>query len=506
MIQGAGIFLGHQQTTARLISDIAASTKSTVEFVLSAAHKLGINADTADSMVSSENTARITALIIPPPREPMAKPQRPRPHQPKVKQVFPTPGMQAEAHPATEVDVASHRHDPIPVPIDNGYRAVRGATELSYTNPSFRVTFAKPEPQAEGAMVPPKTKPRNKVRTVPSIVEHENPHKMPAREAFEKSAPVAGSTELANAGETGDTSELTELQLLLENFHPHDYGRFYELLLSALGFERANMEEPRPHLGSANFQPIQMPTEALELLERVCNYKYGVFAYSRSSESVQRQASKLAQDNATDRLAPTVRLRPMYLGLLTDTAGKRFIAWDIFTLKPAFVVLTFLDFERWLASLVAGSPIHLQAQYIDTRLPLTDESRKVVDYMAASALNLRSSVGYFDRRTKSRAGSKRLPSATSKNAHLGTRLHPRAHTQYLVPLQISDGYTSVGLDKDFFDGDGSPRKQKHMVRGFYRRRAGSSLDSVKDIFVQSHTRGGSPEDSAREILPAVSLI
>lgn len=496
----------------RSVSEIASSSRNEPAKVLRAARFLNISATNQDSRVSVQDAAKVFAHLLPSPEAPRAKSLRTDTRQ--IRDVAPASPF------VPETTTKSEEWVPLVNPVHNILENTQTGRYRYGSAKKQRppVVKAQPEPAPIGALIPPKP-PRNRykpLKQTPGVVPKTIAVTVPApqtkveRTPQDKFSPIGFSIPKAEPSDTFDldfTSGAESLLNLLEGISPREFGKLFRYLNEAIGFDaqvRRMILEQDPNT------PEEQLSNTVELgfLEDICRYRYGIFGYKASVRIIDRDARMSTSKDLAELTAAVCRLRPMIRGLMIDDVNKRFLGWNVGPEAKYIQTVAFNDLEQWLRGLCTGRYVRLNTVLINVGHPQTDADWQSLHFMAFAAENLRTSIQFYkEKRSTARisANENRL-SAISKDAHFGTKVSMRPHSQLLIPITIDwTGEHYFGLPEGFFDEPvASP--EKHQVRGFMRRPPGSEDDAAKTVFVSPHTRGGTIFDKARESLPAVSII
>ncbi|WP_146067187.1 hypothetical protein [Arthrobacter sp. ZGTC212] len=304
---------------------------------------------------------------------------------------------------------------------------------------------------------------------------------------------------------TGSTA-VSDLQETLREFHPRMYATFFDQFRDVLEVDRRVARSIRSGNGFSATDP-----EHVRIISEICEYSYGIFAYWEMGSKIGRQARSLPLPTARKLKASLMKLRPMYMGVLTDLCHGRFLFWRVGKIWDLLEV-RFEDMHDWLDGLAAGEYVALTTHHIplgtEKNLPVcTDLSLRdqdIVKFMSEAAQNLRQGVhGVRGRKATSGAGALEPRRAGTMSSSVPRTLGYRPENTWLVPITITDGQVDTTLDEDFFSGFDD--KKPHQVRSFYRRPKGSSPNTPRTEFVSGHVRGGRGAFADMKLLPVVTI-
>lgn len=500
----------------RSIDEIASRAGTDHVSVLNTASKLGIPASDRTASLPVEDAAKIYAYLLPAPDTPRAK--SPKAEKRTHEKISPKAAA-GDSAPNTEKRI------PLRNPFHLRRERIQPAPRYSSsmrTKP--RVTKAQPEAGPMGALIPPK--PRRTPRAIPAVSlqpevssKGSSGGKTPSRTLDDAHTrghnnsvsglpmPQVDSYDPFDSfGLFDDTFFVKSLVDLLRNFSPRDYRSLFLYLGNAIDLDlRVRPALLENHAGITADQ-LSSPDE-LRFLRSICSYKYGLFGYPPSARFVARDARQRTPKNISDTIEDVCRLRPMVRGLMTDMAGKRFLAWEVGSEIKRIQTIAFEDLERWARGLLGGSYFRLETKIVEVEKPASETDWETINFMATVAENLRTSVQFVKQRMHTDQTTPRRTelSPTSRNAHMGSSVTVRDHSKLLIPITLEgDQDVYFGLEEDFFESmAATPRK--HKVRETYRRAPGTPYDAEKTVHVASHTRGGTIFDDPRAIMPAVSI-
>lgn len=500
----------------RSIEEIASRAGTDHVAVLKAASELGMPTSNRNSSLPVEDAAKIYAHLLPAPDAPRAK----------------SPKTEKRAHERISPDAAASGSAPNAekrIPLRNPFhvRSERYQATPSYSSSTTKkpqVTNARPEAAPMGALIPPK--PRRAPRSLPAATSqpevsstgligakppsgtHDGRHAQGHNDSVSgfPMPQVDSYDEIDSFGLFDDTVFVKSLIDLLRNFSPRDYRSLFLYLGYAIDLDlRVRPLLLENHVGITADQLSSH--EELRFLRSICSYKYGLFGYPSSARFVARDARQRISKNISETIEDVCRLRPMVRGLMTDMAGKRFLAWEVGPEIKRIQTIEFEDLERWARGLLGGSYFRLETKIVEVAKPASETDWETINFMATVAENLRMSVQFVKQKKNPAPTTPRHTelSPTSKNARMGTSVTVRDHSKLLIPITVEgDQDVYFGLEEDFFESvAAAPRK--HKVRETYRRAPGTPYDAAKTVHVASHTRGGTIFDDPRATMPAVSI-
>lgn len=103
-----------------------------------------------------------------------------------------------------------------------------------------------------------------------------------------------------------------------------------------------------------------------QFISEICEYKYGIFAYSNFGQRLATQARKAKSATPSRQESSLHKFRPMFRGLLTDESRRQFILWRVDKGPPDFLVIKWRDMRDWLDGMENGQYIGLKARHIRT--------------------------------------------------------------------------------------------------------------------------------------------
>lgn len=491
----------------RSIDEIASQARTDQNSVLKAASDLGLPANDGTSTVSVENAAKIFAHLLP-------SPDKPRVKIPRKERLSSVGLFQRED--TIDADIQAKRWIPLRNPIHKEHEKTQPTRDYSEVGQSkHRVVKAQPAAIPMGALIPPKlfkTRASIPADISGSRVIAATPREREGASNHQKGSLIGlpipqmdqhGLDELFGLSDDTFYVKLL-LDLLQKDLSPHDYGKLFHYLRSAIDFDL--QVHPLLLENHAGISPGKLSSpEELRFLRIVCGYKHGLFGYAPSVRLIARNARQRTSNNLPQAIEDVCRLRPMIRGLMTDEAGKRFLAWEVGPEVRRIQIIAFEDLERWIRGLLARRYVRLETELVDVDKPVSQKDWETIHFMASVAENLRESIHYFKPKQNSARNLPKIegPSPTSKNAHVGTRVTIRDHSKYLIPITIDDKIY-FGLEEGFFEST-TAATQKHEVREFMRRAPRTPHDAPKTVPVASHTRGGTIFDDARKALPTVTI-
>ncbi|UWX96797.1 hypothetical protein N2K95_14320 [Arthrobacter zhaoxinii] len=302
------------------------------------------------------------------------------------------------------------------------------------------------------------------------------------------------------------STAVADLQETLKEFHPRMYATFFDQFRDVLAVDRLVARTMRAGRGFIATDP-----EHVRIINEVCEYSYGIFAYWEMGSRIGRKARSLPLPSAKKVKTALVKLRPMYMGVLTDLCHRRFVFWRVGKIWDLLEV-RFDDVHDWLDGLATGEYVPLTTHHIPLGnyknvAACTDFSNRdqdIVKFMSEAAENLRQGVHGVRGKKATNSAAAFEPRTTGASGSSGQRtLGYRPENTWLVPITITNGQVDTTLDEDFFS---SPDDMKpHEVRSFYRRPRGSSPNAPRTEFVSGHIRGGRGAFADMKLLPAVTI-
>jgi hypothetical protein len=302
------------------------------------------------------------------------------------------------------------------------------------------------------------------------------------------------------------SSAVADLQETLREFHPRMYAAFFDQLRDVLEVDRLVAKTMRTETEFSATDP-----EHLRIINDVCEYSYGIFAYWEMGSKIGRKARSIPIPSAKRVKTALMNLRPMYKGVLTDLCHGRFVFWRVGKVWD-LVEVRFDDVHDWLDGLADGEYVPLTTHHIplgdsknlDAPMGLSNRDQDIVKFMSEAAQNLRQGVHGVRGRKATNGPTGLEPRRTGALASSGARtLGYRPENTWLVPITITDGQVDTTLDEDFFSGFDD--KKPHQVRSFYRRPKGSSPNAPRTEFVSGHVRGGRGAFADMKLLPVVTI-
>ncbi|MGW9404600.1 hypothetical protein ACWGQ2_11620 [Arthrobacter sp. NPDC055585] len=302
-----------------------------------------------------------------------------------------------------------------------------------------------------------------------------------------------------------NSTAVVGLQQTLREFHPSMYSKFFDQFREALELDRriAQTMGRRKNYGTTN-------PEHARIINEVCEYKYGIFAYADIGAKLGRIARLAPSPSARNIKNGLVKLRPMYMGVLTDMSHHRFVLWRVGKTWDLLEV-RFEDTLDWVEGLKAGEYVPLTTHHIPLgtyKNPVSsDLSRRdqdIVKFMVEVAGNLRQGVRGV-RGKKATSGLPAMDTTRGTQSPLSPprQLGYRPESTWLVPITITDGQVNTTLDEDFFSSPDD--KKPSEVRPFYRRPKGSAPNAPRTEFVSGHIRGGRGAFADMKLLPVVTI-
>ncbi|MBP3042422.1 hypothetical protein J2M54_02530 [Arthrobacter sp. zg-ZUI227] len=302
------------------------------------------------------------------------------------------------------------------------------------------------------------------------------------------------------------SAAVADLQETLREFHPRMYATFFDQFRDVLDVDRLVSRTMRTGRGFFATDP-----EHVRIINDVCEYSYGIFAYWEMGSKIGRKARSLPPPSTNKVKSALMNLRPMYKGVLTDLCHRRFVFWRVGKIWDLLEV-RFDDVHDWLEGLAAGEYVPLTTHHIPlgnypnlaTCANLSNRDHDIVKFMSEAAQNLRQGVRGVRGRKATNGGAALQSRTSGASASSGPRtLGYRPENTWLVPITITDGHVDTTLDEDFFTSPDD--KKPHQVRSFYRRPKGSSPSAPRTEFVSGHVRGGRGAFADMKLLPTVTI-
>ena len=302
------------------------------------------------------------------------------------------------------------------------------------------------------------------------------------------------------------TAAAADLQETLKEFHPRMYATFFDQFRAVLNLDRKIAKTMRNQKGYSATNP-----EHVRIINEVCEYSYGIFAYWEMGSKIGRTARSLPLPSAKKVKNALVKLRPMYMGVLTDLCHRRFVFWRVGEIWDLLEV-RFDDVHDWLDGLAAGEYVPLTTHHIPlgnyknlvTPTDLSNRNQDIVKFMSEAAQNLRQGVhGVRGRKAIEGTAGKGSGTVGTPASSAPRTLGYRPENTWLVPITITNGQVDTTLDEDFFSGFDD--KKPHQVRPFYRRPKGSAPNAPRTEFVSGHVRGGRGAFADMKLLPVVTI-
>lgn len=357
-----------------------------------------------------------------------------------------------------------------------------------------------PEPKAM-ALVPPKPESVLKLQTLmaASMVKREVEGGHYTGSDGSSSCFNAFSTQTSVGSAAVDA-----LRQTLADFSPNQYVDLFDQLRAVLALDKRVAKEVGRHRGYSATNE-----DHARILDEVCQYKFGIFVYHDLGIRLGEQARRRPDLTLRKARSSLMRLRPMYMGLMTHMSRGRFIAWRVGEVWDLLEV-RFEDMLDWLDGLANGEYIPLTTHRIDLESfdDLSSREKDTLKFMAEASENLRQGIhGVRSRKASIAAFGDNAadgPGLWTRSA-AGRALGYRAAGTWLVPITITNGAVDTTLDEDFFSREDG--KAPHQVRSFYRRPKGSAPNAPRTEFVQGHVRGGQGRGiySDPKLLPSVTI-